>query len=55
MVMKYRVLNGSIAKNPCAYCKLHRVSLTVKQVKYKKCIEKKCNYFNKYSKHPFWN
>jgi hypothetical protein len=52
--MKHKVLYGTYAKNPCAYCRLKRVSLTVKQLKRKECLRKQCKWLSKY-KHEYWD
>ena len=51
--MKHKVLYNQYATNPCAYCRLHKVSLTVKQVKMKTCIGKNCKHLVPYQ-HPYW-
>ena len=51
--MKHMTLYRTIAKSPCAYCMKHNVSLTVKQVKHKKCLSKECWHLKKYE-HEFW-
>lgn len=51
--MKHKVLYGNYAKDPCAYCRLHEVSLTVNQVKLKRCLGKQCGWLVKY-KHKYW-
>lgn len=40
--------------NPCAYCRYHRNLMSVKMVKKKKCIERKCRHLVK-KDHGFWN
>lgn len=52
--MKHLGLNGQYIKNPAAYCRLHRVSLSVKQIRNKHCIEKGCKYFSIYANHSYW-
>lgn len=51
--MKHLCLNNAYAKSPCAYCCLKKVSLTVKQVKRKKCLEKRCWHLRRYE-HEWW-
>lgn len=51
--MLHRTLNNAYAKSPCAYCKHHNCSLTVKQVKQKGCLKKQCWYLKKYD-HEWW-
>lgn len=41
-------------KHVCGYCKLHHVTVTLKQMKNRKCREKECYHFVKNSKHPYW-
>lgn len=52
--MMYRSLNNSYARSPCAYCKLHKCSLTVKQVKQRECLKKECWHLSKYESHEWW-
>ena len=52
--MKHETLYGTYAVNPCAYCKKHDVSLTVKQIKKKQCITRACWHFKKYEHHEYW-
>lgn len=40
--------------NPCAYCRLHRSGMTVKQMKNRKCLEKNCRHFRKIKTHGYW-
>lgn len=40
-------------KRPCAYCRLHHFTMSVKQVKIKKCISKGCHYLKKCD-HEYW-
>lgn len=40
--------------NPCGYCKKHHVSVTVKQMKNRQCLQKGCWYFRKYEQHGYW-
>lgn len=51
--MKHEVLYSTYAKDPCAYCRLKKVSLTVKQLKKKECLKKQCKWLSKY-KHEYW-
>lgn len=51
--MLHRTLNNAYAKSPCAYCKHHKCSLTVKQVKQKECLKKQCWHLKKYD-HDWW-
>lgn len=51
--MKHTTLNNTVARSPCAYCKLKEVSLTAKQVKSKGCLKKNCWHLVKYD-HEFW-
>ena len=52
--MKYKGLYGQYIKDPVAYCRLHRVSLSTGQIKGKQCIDKSCRYFSKYKNHRYW-
>ena len=51
--MLHRTLDNTYARSPCAYCKHHKCSLTVKQVKKKGCLGKGCWYLKKYD-HEWW-
>ena len=51
--MKHETLNNTYAKKPCAYCKLKKCSLTVKQVRAKECLKKECWHLVKYD-HEWW-
>ena len=51
--MKHLCLDNTYAKSPCAYCRLKKVILTVRQVKEKKCLEKQCWHLSKYE-HEWW-
>lgn len=51
--MMHRTLNNTVAKSPCAYCRLHGCSLTVKQIKGKECLKKNCWHLVKYE-HEWW-
>ena len=51
--MMHRSLNNAYARSPCAYCKLHNCSLTVKQVRQKECLGKNCWHLRKYD-HEWW-
>ena len=47
-------LFNSRSDNCCAYCKHHRCSMTVKQMKAKGCLQKQCWYLVKYEQHQYW-
>lgn len=51
--MKQCLFNTS-SNNCCAYCKLHHCSMTVKQMKRKNCLGKKCWHLVKKEDHQFW-
>jgi len=51
--MMYKTLNNTYARSPCAYCRLHNCSLTVKQLKSKECLKKQCWHLVKYD-HEWW-
>ena len=42
------------SNNCCAYCKLHRCSMTVKQMKAKNCLQKQCWHLVKNEGHQYW-
>lgn len=52
--MKHKVLYGTVARSPCAYCRKHHCSLTFKQIKGRKCLAKQCWYLQKYETHEVW-
>lgn len=51
--MMHKTLHDTYARSPCAYCRLKKCSLTVKQVKTKECLKKQCWYLVKYD-HEWW-
>lgn len=51
--MKHTTLYNTVARSPCAYCKLKCVSLTYHQVKEKECLKKNCRHLVKYD-HEVW-
>ena len=53
--MKHTTLYNTVANSPCGYCCLKNCSLTVKQVKSKKCLKKKCFHLVKYESHEWWH
>lgn len=40
---------------PCGWCKLHRMSITLNELKSKKCLAKGCWHLKKYAGHPYWD
>lgn len=52
--MKHITLYNTVARSPCAYCKLKNCSLTAKQVKSKECLKKHCFHLVKYENHEYW-
>lgn len=40
--------------NCCAYCKLHKCGITVKQMRCKECLQKQCWYLQKNEEHQYW-
>ena len=49
-----KTLYNSYSDNCCAYCKLHKCSITVKQMKRKECLKKQCRHFEKNIEHDIW-
>lgn len=49
-----KTLYNTSANSVCGKCNFHHCSVTVKQMKAKKCLAKQCNYFYKYEEHPYW-
>ena len=52
--MMHLTIDGTYADTPCGYCKLHKASITVKQLKNKQCIQKHCYHLCRYWSHPYW-
>ena len=46
-------LFGTSSNNCCAYCKLHRCSMTPKQMKTKNCLGKQCWHLVKNEQHQY--
>lgn len=49
----YRTFFGSYSPNSCAYCWKHHLALTPKQLKKKRCLEKRCDALSRCD-HPYW-
>ena len=49
-----KTLYNGYSNNCCAYCKLHRCGMTVKQMKKKECLKKQCRHLLKNEEHPIW-
>lgn len=49
-----RTLYGSSSANTCAYCAIHKCSLTPRQMENKKCLSKHCTALVRAEDHPFW-
>ena len=47
-------LFNTCSDNVAAYCKLHRCSMTVKQMKCKNCLGKNCWHLHKNEQHDYW-
>lgn len=47
-------LFNTCSDNIAAYCKLHRCSMTVKQMKCKNCLGKNCWHLQKNEQHDYW-
>lgn len=47
-------LYGSESDNVCAYCKKHKKGMTVKQVKKRQCLKRRCRNFKENKDHPWW-
>lgn len=50
----YRSIFGHLINSPAAYCRYHRGYLSVKQIKNKKCLDKRCRHFRKIEDHEWW-
>lgn len=44
---------GGSPKHICGYCRLHRCTVTVKQLKSRRCLQKQCRALVRVD-HPFW-
>ena len=51
--MQKTLFNG-YSNNCCAYCKLHKCAMTVKQMKAKECLNKQCYHLIKNEEHQIW-
>lgn len=49
-----RTLYGSSSANTCAYCAIHKCSLTPRQMENKKCLAKHCTALVRAEDHSFW-
>ena len=49
-----QTLYNCYSNNCCAYCKLHKCSMTVKQMKMKECLQKQCWHLEKNEDHAYW-
>lgn len=47
-------LFGTCSDNVCAYCKLHKCHMTVKQMRCKNCLQKECWHLVKNEDHQYW-
>lgn len=52
MMGRWVPLGGS--KNPVGWCCLHRFTLSVRQMKRKRCLIKDCRHFRKKKDHDYW-
>lgn len=50
----YRTLYGSASDNTCAFCCKHFLSLTPRQLKTRKCLQRQCRYLIRHE-HRFWD
>ena len=51
--MEKTLFNGC-SDNCCADCKLHKCSMTVKQMRMKECLRKQCWHLEKNENHQYW-
>lgn len=47
-------LFNTSSENCCGYCKYHRCSITVKQLRKKNCLQKQCRHLIKNNEHQYW-
>lgn len=45
---------GVPPEHACGYCRKHRSTVSVTQMKKRKCLEKECWYFVRYKQHSYW-
>jgi hypothetical protein len=45
---------GVARENACGYCHLHRVTLSVKQLRGRECLRKQCRHLVPWKQHPYW-
>lgn len=48
-------LFNTCSDNVAGYCRLHRCSMTVKQIRCKECLKKQCHYLKKNNEHSWWH
>lgn len=47
-------LFNTYSDNVAGYCRLHRCSMTVKQIRRKECLQKQCWHLQKNESHSWW-
>lgn len=47
-------LYNTCSNNVAAYCRYHKLSMTVKQIRCKNCLGKECKHLQKNEKHSWW-
>ena len=47
-------LFNTYSDNTAAFCRLHRCSMTVKQMRCKDCLNKQCRHLVKNEEHQYW-
>jgi len=47
-------LGGASHDKCCGYCHLHKSRLTPKQMRNRKCLDKRCRHFVPWKQHPLW-
>lgn len=40
--------------NPVGYCRLHKVTITLRQMRNRECLNKQCGWLKKHADHEFW-
>jgi len=51
--LEKKTFYGSTTRNVCAFCWKHKLYMTSRQVKKRKCIHRRCDAFHKLD-HPYW-
>ena len=50
---QYKLFDGSVSGNSCAYCWKHHKGMTPKQLKSRQCLKRQCGALQT-MEHPYW-